>query len=165
MFQQNEGAIAIMPAATCATNATQSLVFNHLGFDYANIDVIVGTHATNGADIGTLALVESDTVTSVSSMSAIVAFTGGTATSTSVGFVIPGAAALGPGGAVQFQVDLRKRKAYVGLTITPGSTTINIAAIARLSRSKESADTAAQKSAVVNYSLTSATDCASIVNG
>lgn len=171
MIPANEGALLLMPAATCATNATQSLVFSKEGasgeiYDHANIYVLVGTHATNGASIGTLAIKESDTSTVHSSMSSIVAFTGGTATSTSVGFVIPGASALGPGGVVEFQVDLRNRKKYCGLTITPGSTTMNIAAIGRLTRSSESADSATEKSGVTNYTLgTSVTQCAKVVSG
>lgn len=164
MIVEHDGAICIMPAATCATNATQGMSIETAGYGEAVLDVIVGTHATNGAAIGTLKLSESDTVTSPSSMTDIVALTGGTATSTSVGFVIPGAASLGPGGAIEFQVDLRKRKRYLGLTITPGSTTMNIAAIARLVRGSESDDTATQKSAVTNNVLgTSATQVGLIV--
>lgn len=164
-IQSNNGALLIMPAATCATNATQSMVFESSGKGQANIYVLAGTHATNGAALTTLALKESDTLTSHSSMSGIVAFTGGTATSTSVGFVIPTAAALGPGGIVEFQVDLRKRKKYIGLVITPGSTTMNIAALGRLTREAESSDSATEKSAVTNHALTSATQCAKVVAG
>ena len=165
MIPANEGALLIMPAATCATNATQSMVFDKAGFDQANLYVLVGTHATNGAAIGTLKITEHDSATTITSHSDIVAFTGGTQTSTSVGFVIPDAAALGPGGIIEFQIDLRKRKKILALQITPGTTTMNIAALARLTRSIDSKDDATEKSGVTNYALTSATQCAKVVSG
>ena len=163
MIITDEGALLTMPAATTATNATQSMVFSTLGYDYCNLYVNVGTHATNGASIGTLKITESDTSTVISSQSAIVALTGGTATSTSVGFVIPGASTAGNGQVIPFQIDLRKRKLYLGLQITPGTTTMNIGAIAVLRRSNESADSAAEKAAVTNYASTSQTSCSVVV--
>jgi len=171
MNEANSGALILMPAASCATNATQGISFSKLTtgvepFDHANIYVLMGTHATNGSRLGTLKLSESDTATSPTSMTDIVAFTGGTATSSTIGFVIPTAASVGPGAVIEFQVDLRKRKKYVGLQITPGTTTIQIAVLARLSRAKESADTATQKSAVLNNVLgTSVSQCAKVVAG
>jgi hypothetical protein len=167
MIPSNEGALLVLPAATSATNASQTMSFDCTGYEHANVYVLIGTHATNGETIRQLRLAESDTVTSATSMTAIVAFTGGTVTSTSAGFTTPGAATVGTGSIVEFQVDLRKRKKYLGLVVTPGTTTMNIAAMARLTRSKESADTAAEKSGVVGLALasTSATQCAKIVTG
>jgi len=152
-----------MPAATTATNATQSMVIDTKGYDQANIYVNIGTHATNGTTLQTLKVTESDTATSISSQSAIVALTGGTATSTSVGFVIPTVATAGPGTIVEFQIDCRKRKRYLGLQITPGATTVNVGAIARLTRSKSSADSATEKSPSTNLSYTGATSCLKVV--
>ena len=100
MLELNNKAQCVIPIATVATNATAKMSFSKVGnsgesFDYANILVHVGTSATTSAVMSTLKLSESDTVTSVTSMTDIVAFTGGTATSTSAGFVIPTAQAGG----------------------------------------------------------------------
>jgi hypothetical protein len=157
MSVRSDGAVVLLPSASAATTATQTVVFDRDRHDYAKISVIVGTHATNGAAIGTLKITEHDTSSSVTDHADIVALTGGTATSTSVGFVIPGAAALGPGGVIEFNIDLRKRKKILGLQITPGTTTMQIAVVGHLTRSAESADTAAEKSAQTLHSLTSAT--------
>ncbi len=165
MHEHDKGVLIATPPATCATNATQTLSFATPGYGRAIVDILVGTHATNGAAIGTLKFSESDTVTSPSSMTDIAALTGGTATSTSVGFVIPGASALGAGAVLEFQIDLRKRKKYLGLSITPGTTTMNIGVITRLcEETHDSAESATEKSAVTNYALTSATNCALVVN-
>jgi len=165
MRQGNAGARVISVPVTTATNATQSQSFSRAGYDHANIMILVGTHATDGAPIGTITISESNTVTSPSSMTDIVAFTGGTATSTSVGFVIPGAAATGPGALLEFHMDLQKRKKYIGIEVTPGTTTMNIGIITQLTRGNVSDDTAAQKSAVTNNNLTSATQCALLHEG
>jgi len=165
MRLEYEGAIVAMPPATTATNATQSMVFSTVGYDSCVIDVLVGTHATNGASISTLKLSESDSSTSITNHSDIAKFTGGTQTSSTVGFVIPGADVLGEGSVIEFQVDLRARKRYLALQITPGTTTMQIGAIARLTRSKESADSASEKSGVTNYAATSMVSCAKVVSG
>jgi hypothetical protein len=137
--------------------------FDTTGHDHAVVTVMVGTHATNGASIGTMKFSESDSATSPTSMTDIVALTGGTATSTSVGFVINDASELGPGAIIEFDIDLRRYKKYMSLSITPGTTTMQIAALGQLVRSKESADTAAEKSDPTLYTLTSATACAQVV--
>ena len=170
MLEHNDSKLIRMPAATTATNATQTMVFDTVGeagekYNYANLYVMCDTHATNGASIGTLAIKESDSSTAVSSHSAIVAFTGGTATSTSVGYVIPGASTLGAGGGViEFQVDLRKRKRYLSLNVTPGSTTFQISALALLSRGSESADSTTEKRSV-NYAVNTNKIGVKVVNG
>ena len=166
MNDSDNNAIVMLPAATCATNATQTMSFTGQGYDRLNLYLNIGTHATDGASIGTLKLSESDTVTSPSSMTDIVAFTGGTETSSTVGFVIPGADELGPGSVIAFQVDLKKRKKYLGLSITPGSTTMNIGAIGLLSKSgpEGSADTASEKSISLNHA-TNSTSCAKVISG
>jgi len=144
MIKSNDQAQCVIPIATVATNATAKMSIDRVGnngetFDYANILVHVGTSATTSAVMSTLKLSESDSVTSVTSMTDIVAFTGGTATSTSAGFVIPTAQA-GGGNLVELRVDLRNRKRYLGLTMTPGQSLI-CGATAILSRASESQDT------------------------
>jgi len=164
MNPSDKCAVVAMPPATCATNATQSMVFETPGYGRALVAVDVGTHATNGESIGTLKFSESDTSTAISSMTDIAALTGGTQTSSSVGFVIPGADELGPGAALVFNIDLTKRKKYLALQITPGTTTMNIGAVALLNQPQHtSAETASEKSAVTNYANTNATNCALVV--
>ncbi len=165
MIHANEGKLINMPAATAASNATQEMVIDCAGYDQANIYVNIGTHATNGTTLQALKMTESDTATAATSQSAIVALTGGTATSSSVGFVIPTVAQAGRSTIVEFQIDLRKRKRYVGLQITPGTTTVNVGAIARLTRSKQSADSAAEKSVsgTNHITVTQATSVSKVV--
>jgi len=149
MLEQNNKAMCSIVPQTVATSATAKMSFSRVGnngetFDFANVVVSCGTNATTSAVYSTLKFVESDTVTSVSSMSAITDLTGGTATSTSVGFVLP-TDDLENGGNIEFRIDLRKRKKYVGLAITPGQSLV-LAANAHLhspSKSIDSADDAA----------------------
>ncbi len=164
MSVPNHGAIVLLPSATAATTATHEMSFDRKRHDHAVVTVLIGTHATNGETIRTLKFSESDTLTSPSSMTDIVALTGGTATSTSVGFVIPGAAAVGEGAVAVFNIDLRRRKRKIGLSITPGTTTMQISVLGQLVRSAESPDTAAEKSVPTLHTLTSATSVAIVVN-
>ena len=137
-------AITQIAPATVATNATAAMIFSKLGtrgetFDHANILVNLGTAATNSVTITTLKLQEGDTSV-ISNHTDIVAFTGGTATSTSVGFVLPVAAADQDGGQViEFSVDLSKRKKYISLELTPGQSMV-CGATAILSKSGQSID-------------------------
>lgn len=163
MNQGNKNGICHMPYATVATGATHSMVFDTKGFDYLNLYVGMNTHATNKAALSTLKITESDTLTSISSQSAIVALTGGTVTSSSVGFVIPNATKMGPGAVVEFQVDLKARKRFLGLQVTPGDTTAKGSqALALLGRPGESKDSYTEKY-VKNYAATSSTACAKVV--
>jgi hypothetical protein len=148
-------------AASVATNATQSLSFDTSGHDFGVFDVLVGTNATTSAVFTTLKFTESDTTSSPTSQSAIVSLTGGTATSTSVGFVLPTTTIAGGGVAAEFQLDLRKRKKYVGLQITPAQALV-VGVVGRLTKD-QSADTTTTK-AESNLSATSVSSCAKIVN-
>jgi hypothetical protein len=135
--------------------------FDCKGFDQANVYVGMNTHATNLAALSVCKFTEG---TNTSAGTAIVALTGGTATSSSVGFVISNATTMGPGAVMEFQIDLRKRNRYMDLQLTPGDTTARETyAIAVLSRAAESKDTAAEKY-VKNYgAATSNTSVAQVV--
>jgi hypothetical protein len=139
---QGVGYAACVPA-TCATNATAGLCVDTKGYDYATVRVMWGTNiSTSAARFLTLYVRESDTVTSPTSMTSIVAFNGGTATSSTVGFVFPEATAgATSGGALTFSVDLKARKRYLGLAMTPGGASNFVAAEAICSRAGESKDT------------------------
>ena len=141
----------IMPPASVASTATATLNFDTLGYDYLVADFTYGTQSTTDAALTVLKWAEGDTT---SSYADIVAFTGGTATSTSVGYVIPAVTVSGLGGGIQFQMDLRKRKRYLKLSFTPG-TAVVAGCVVTMTRPEISKLTAASKS-VSNISATNA---------
>jgi hypothetical protein len=149
-----------LPPASVATNATAKMAFDTKGLERANVRISMPTSATTSAVYTTLKWSESDTVTSVSSMTDIVALTGGTATSTSAGFVLPTSATLENGGVVEFQIDLRARKRYMALSITPAQTQI-LGVVADF-EANESGDTTTEKK-ITNYESTSAAAIANII--
>lgn len=157
-------ALVVQPPASVASTATTTMTFDTIGYDYAIVDVFCGTQATTDPAITTLKFLENDTNTNASNMAAIVALTGAAATSTSAGFAIPAVTVTGLAGTVaEFQIDLRKRKRFMQVNITPG-TTLVLGAAVRLCRGEVAALTAAQKSANLNMSSTAVVGCATIVN-
>src|SRR5262245_16116683 len=155
-------AVVVQPPASVASTATTTAMFDCRGYDYLLVDVLSGTQATTDPAITTVTFKEADN-TSATSFSSIVAFTGAAATSTTAGFVIPAVTVTGFGAVLQFQMDLRRRKRYIQLNMTPG-TTLVLAAIAKLQRAEVAALTAAQKS-ITNTGASNATGCALVVNG
>jgi hypothetical protein len=151
-----------VPAATVTAAATQSLSLDTAGAEQAVIKINMGTCATTSVAFSALSIVESDTVTSPTSMESIVALTGGTETSTSAGFITPTQAEMENGGiAIEFDLDLRKLKRYIGTIVVPGQSIV-MSQEARLTRLKESADSAAEKSGS-NLTNTDASGCARLV--
>jgi len=160
----DDSAICFSPAATAATNATTTLAFDTLGFDQANIYVMAGTISTSGETLRTIAISESDTETAAASMTDIVAFATGTETSTSVPNAMPAITVLGLGAVLEYQIDLRARKRYLGVEVTAGTNTCNVSILGLLSRASESDDTAAKKNAI-NLNNTESSNCALVVTG
>lgn len=154
-------ASVVQPPASVASTATTTCQFDTQGYDYAVVRVFSGTQATTDAAITTIKFLEADANTNASNMSAIVALTGAAATSTTAGFAIPAVTVTGLGCAVEFQIDLRKRKRYLQLNMTPGTTLVMAAHVA-LSRAEQSPLTAAQKSEP-NMAATNATVAAVVV--
>ena len=163
MLHIDQCGVCVMPPETQATGATHSMIFDTKGFDRANVYFGMATHVTSLASLKTLKFTEG---TNTTCGTAIVAFTGGTVTSSSVGFVIPTAAKMGIGDMVEFQIDLRARKRYMRLDVTPGDTTAKQTyGIAILSRPGQSKDTAVKKY-VKNYGdATNSTSVALLVSG
>lgn len=165
MNQFCNSARAHMPAATVDTNSTQAMSWSTVGFDYATVNLLMGTHSTSGETLRTVKISESDTETAASSQTAIVAFTGTTsATSATAGFTLPAVAVSGPGAVYVFDIDLKGRKKYMGLSVTPGSTTVNISALVTLSKAEQSRDTTATKQ-VTNLAATGARGCGLYIEG
>ena len=148
MKRSDEGSLVVVPPYISVTNATSYLSFDTRGFDAANIYVFCGTHTSTSAVFTSVRVAEHDTTTSASAMTQINALSSSTATAATYDNALPTGAKQGLGGIVQeLQIDLRGRKRYLGLSF--GVDTVNTAyvgAIARLTRSKESSDTAAEKS-------------------
>jgi hypothetical protein len=157
----NDCAVCVMPPHTVATNATHTMTVDCADFDQMNVYVGMNTHATNKAELSVFKFTEG---TNTSCGTAIVALTGGTVTSSSVGFHIDEATEMGPGAVVEFQIDLRKRKRYIDLRLTPGDTTANETyAIALLSRGTYSRDSYTEKYCKNYGSATSNTSVAQVV--
>lgn len=168
MFKENLGGLVVMPPVATVTNTTTQMSFSKVSnangqpFDHAVIDVILSTHASTTTVLQTLILAESDTVTSPTSMTDIVAFSGASATSTTYGFTVPAIANTDTGGVIELQVDLRKRKKYLGLKFYGSSATCTVAVITRLTCDKTAADSATEKR-LRNYGNTAACGCLTLV--
>ena len=162
MNDQQNYASVVQPPASIASSATTTMTFDTLGYDFAVVRVIGGTQATTDPAITTLKFLENDTNTNASNMTAVTALTGGTAGNTSGFFVIPAATVSGLGGVVaEFHLDLRKRKRFQQINITPG-TTLVYGVHVELGRAEQIPLTAAQKSAI-NKSSTAVVGCGTLI--
>jgi hypothetical protein len=150
MIPSNEGKTAIVTGLV-TTNATAefTLDIDTSGSDQLNFYVCAGSHDSGTEAINTVSVYESDTVTQATNMTLIPALSSGaTATSTSASNILPLAAVQALGGIIQeIQVDLRKRKKFMGIALNTGGVTAGapVSVIARLTRNEQSADSAAQK--------------------
>lgn len=179
MLLNNAGGLVSMPPTLQTAASTTEMAFSKLDidgqpYDYANWYINLGTQVTNcsAVHIQEVLISESDTVTSPSSMTTIVAFSGSATTDATHGWTIPAVLSTGKGGIVELQMDLRKRKKYLGAIITGAAAASNvttISAVVVMSRSKESHDTAARKNhtgAVYgNLAMTNAQGCLALVTG
>lgn len=145
---QNEANVVLAPGSY-SSGGTSVFWFDRKGFDYAEVGVIFGALATNGGVPSVCRITESD-ATVISNFTTI---TGGSATLA--------AATLG-GSVVKFQIDLRKRKRYINLDLTNGTTTLVIGAVAKLTRASKGRFTAADQS-ITNQDSTGATAVNQIV--
>ena len=150
MIDSNEGKTAILiNLATTNATAEHTLDLDTSGSDQCNVYIMAGSHNSGTEAINTVSVYESDTVTQATNMTLIAALSSGaTATSTSASNILPLAAVQALGGNIQeIQIDLRKRKKYLGIAVESGGVTAGaaIGILARLTRNEQSADTAAQK--------------------
>lgn len=124
--------IAINQAST--TNAaTASGNIDTLGYDFATIDIITTTSDSTSNNPSVLKLSESDD-TVVSNFANITGFVGDT------DFTIPDAVTSGNWG-VKLNVDLRHRKRYLKVSVSPTTTQV-ITAIANLYKAADAPNTA-----------------------
>ncbi len=137
--------VVLLSPATIATNSTTSARVDTAGFKYVKIQCIhpTGSNASTSAQWGVCKLTEAD-VTSVSSGSAIVAFTGTTNTVTDAtnGYVITSYNNSSTARITEFNVDCRGRKRYLFLTIQAPASVSTVCAIAHLSAAEQMPNTA-----------------------
>lgn len=125
--------IIVISQASTTNAATASGNIDRLGFDFLTLDVLIATSDDTTNNPTVLKLAESDD-TVVSNFADITEFVGdGTG-----GFTIPAAVTSG-NNTLKFNVDCRKRKRYLKLSISPLTTQV-ITAIANLSRGDEAPD-------------------------
>jgi hypothetical protein len=123
-------AVLVIAPVSKTNGATASASFDTLGYDHLTLDVFLPTADTTTDQPSVLKLSESDDTTTT--VTDIAAFTGGTQTSATVGFVIPaGKTTAAANSLIKMNVDLKKRKRYLTLTIVPRTTQI-VGAVANL---------------------------------
>ena len=133
--------ICMIPPATVAAASTTEAGVDTLGYDYCTIDVMNGATASNATAVTFLQISETDTVlpTQYTDGDAIVALTGAAAVSATAGFVLPtpSTCTVVPiGSNFRFNIDLKGRKRYLGILVTPGQTWA-LSAVAMLSRCQD----------------------------
>lgn len=115
----------MIPATKAAASTTTGLV-DTLGYDYCVINTEHGATATDSLAMTFVQCSESDTApTAYTDGTAIVALTGAAATSATAGFVLPTPSTctvVPVGGNFQFNIDLKGRKRYLVMLVTPAQT-------------------------------------------
>lgn len=162
MLDQNNVATLTLPSVVSSAAGTFACSWDTKGFDYAKALVTLGTHATNGTTIQSIVFSEHDTTTSATSQTGIAALSCSTATAATAANALPSVAVLGLGSVLEFGIDLRKRKRYMGLYVLAGTTTMAIGAIIQLSRAETSKDTTTTKQ-VTDIASTATRGCALFV--
>lgn len=148
IYAQERKLVNVIVPADVASNATATGTVDTKGYDYCQLIWHIATGSSTGDPPQTCKVEESDDLTTYTAM---VPFTGGTATSTSVGFVIPNSHATVEQ-LYAMNIDLRGRKRYFKCSICPNTNQIN-AVIAVLDRARTMPDT------------TTEAGCALVVNG
>ncbi len=115
----------VVPTTVAAASTTTGFV-DTIGYDYAVVTLVGNTQVVSDIPT-TLRLGQSDTApTAFTDTTVITNFVGGTATSTSVGFVIPTPVTTTSSGvndySVKFNVDLKGRQRYLAVQYSPLST-------------------------------------------
>lgn len=137
MFPQLKATAAINAVSATNGETVTSSVIDTLGYDWATIDLIATTQAasTQAGSPATLKLQENDT-TVTTSFADIVGARGGSATATNVDFLV-GIGVTSGNNTYKFNVDLRGRKRYLSLVVSP-KTTQTFSAIVNLGRGEQS---------------------------
>lgn len=127
---QNTLAKNIVAQTSTATNATASGLVDTLGFDSVSVQVFLDSQAATSSNPATLKLQECDT-----SNGTFADITGLVGDATD-GFTIPVADAANPQ-VLQLHVDMRHRKRYLKLLVTPAGTAQVVGATAVLGKAEQ----------------------------
>lgn len=128
-------------SSSVAASATYTHEIDTLGYKYASIDVMFSPFTASNVSLASVLKVgESDTASVGTAATNITGLVGGTdftiaATGASTGANI--------GGIARFNVDLRGRKRYLTVVVSP-STTVAVISNARLSKGENHASTASE---------------------
>lgn len=124
----SKSVVMYISPSTFSAAATHSGQIDTQGFDYLVIDAVELSH-TSALILDNLELTESDTaLTSATSGSAIVAFTGAAAISTSAAYVTPTPSS-SCNNHYRFNVDLKGRKRYIGFYHNTGTAAVGDIAV------------------------------------
>lgn len=134
MFASLKHVVMFAPTSTTAAATTTGLV-DRKGYNWCQISILSTTQNVVSNRPTVLALTECDT--SNGTFVAIPKFTGGTATSATVGFVIASPPDTSNNTETVFNVDCRGRKRWLKLAVSPLTTQV-IGADAILSRPEQS---------------------------
>jgi hypothetical protein len=140
--------IPMFEGLTMTSAGTVFGVVDTKGFDFCIIDVCAGTGEAASTAITELNMSESDTLlTAVSDGTAVTAFVGASAISTSAGFVLPALSST-TSNVYQMNVDLRGRKRYLAIDFAPAKQTVGVSGVAHLFNANDAADIAVAGTAV-----------------
>ena len=137
IWAQNTKWACITATASVSNNATSAGYIDTLGYDYATIDIILDSAATE-SNVLTRCLLMESTNAAVSSATNITAFVGwGTG-----GWTLPTAENSAAETCIRFNVDCTKRKRYLHVQVTPGTAARILGVYGNLSRAEFSPNTA-----------------------
>lgn len=143
MTPQMKQVVAINAVSATAAGTVTGAQIDCLGYDFATIDIWGTTQSasTQAGSPSILKIQESDT-TVVTSYTDVVGFRGGSATATNVDFVVGiGYVTTNLANNYKFNVDLRSRKRYLSVVISP-TTSQTFYATANLGRGEQAPATA-----------------------
>jgi hypothetical protein len=141
-LQNTATKVAIKPQSV-TSGATASGYVDCLGYGEAAVDVALDSQASTTSNPSVLKIAECDTTVTTSFVD-IAAFTG----DATDGFVIPAAGTAAT--VVRINVDLRKRKRYLKVFVSPDGATQCVAAVVTLGKAKDSTVARSEVSKVVD---------------
>jgi hypothetical protein len=124
MYSVPKPVMVFADTSATAAGTQQQGVIDRKGYNFVQIALRQATIAAASNRPTTMKISESD-ITDATGYAAIVKFTGGTQTSTSVGFVIASSTDTAVTNMTVFNIDCRGRKRYLKLEVVPATTQVN----------------------------------------
>jgi hypothetical protein len=140
----NSKAFLALNSVTSSVGETVTCRIDTLGYDFCTLNLVMSSTAAS-SNQPTILKVSQGATTTAASAADIVRLTGGTATSTTVGYVIPAAQTNSTlaAQALKFNIDLRGKQRYLFLTVGV-ATTISLTAFGELVRGEQIGTAASQ---------------------